>query len=185
MWLTQQPRKVLLEQLNSLVSTSDEALPESLIIIDSNDWQGQVSLIHGIQRCVALSVLNKTMDTILCWIEIFVTNCVYWHKPSHSKSILWLAYIFHPSNECMKLVTLFTLLTLMKEPVRYLAWHRCCCCSFSRRFWRSPSVTSSVRARSPTSRRPSPSSSARFRSCEWWFASVVAIAMQYVVRKYL
>lgn len=38
----QQPRKMLLEQLNSVLS-SDEALPDSLILVNASEWQGQVS----------------------------------------------------------------------------------------------------------------------------------------------
>ncbi|KAK2189011.1 hypothetical protein NP493_110g01034 [Ridgeia piscesae] len=36
----EQPRKMLLEQLNSVLS-SDEALPDSLILVNASEWQGQ------------------------------------------------------------------------------------------------------------------------------------------------
>ncbi len=37
-----QPRKVLLDQL-SLVLSSDDSLPESFILVNANEWQGQVN----------------------------------------------------------------------------------------------------------------------------------------------
>jgi len=45
-FIFQQPRKMLLEQLNSVLS-SDEALPDSLILVNASEWQGQV-------RCVLI-----------------------------------------------------------------------------------------------------------------------------------
>ena len=42
-----QPRKVLLDQL-SVVLASDDSLPESFILVNANEWQGQVSNSTGI-----------------------------------------------------------------------------------------------------------------------------------------
>ena len=37
-----QARKALLEQLGRVLSPADEILPESVVLVNNNEWQGQV-----------------------------------------------------------------------------------------------------------------------------------------------
>lgn len=39
----QQPRKALLDQLKTVVGENDDKLPESVILVNSQDYHGQVS----------------------------------------------------------------------------------------------------------------------------------------------
>lgn len=41
----QVPRKSVYDQLNQILN-SDEQLPESIILINTTDWQGQVCICH-------------------------------------------------------------------------------------------------------------------------------------------
>lgn len=64
--LCQVPRKSVYDQLNQILN-SDEHLPESIILINTTDWQGQVCVvlcllhygqthIRKLMNCVFLSV---------------------------------------------------------------------------------------------------------------------------------
>ena len=42
-----QPRKALLEQLSTVLGGADEKLPDTLFLVNTQEWQGQVSTVLG------------------------------------------------------------------------------------------------------------------------------------------
>ncbi|XP_052272959.1 phosphofurin acidic cluster sorting protein 2-like isoform X1 [Dreissena polymorpha] len=48
-WVDQSPRKVLLDQLSSVLGASDDKLPDSLFLVNTADWQGQL-LVQKLQE---------------------------------------------------------------------------------------------------------------------------------------
>lgn len=54
------PRKIVYDQLNQIL-VSDTTLPDSLILINSSDWQGQVVTKY----CVS-ELANKIFYGVLC-----------------------------------------------------------------------------------------------------------------------
>lgn len=59
------PRKIVYDQLNQIL-VSDTTLPDSLILINSGDWQGQVVTFS------CLVVLNLAILSELCHFLIFI-----------------------------------------------------------------------------------------------------------------
>ncbi len=63
-----QPRKVLLDQL-SLVLSSDDSLPESFILVNANEWQGQV-----IHKHFSLQSLHSIPNWEIIGIILYLTQ---------------------------------------------------------------------------------------------------------------
>lgn len=80
------PRKSVYDQLNQIL-ISDERLPESIILINTTEWQGQVCLssIHAMDRLIVLKFditvptykwTKKSLEWSFLWAHSIPVMCV-------------------------------------------------------------------------------------------------------------
>lgn len=73
-WVSKVPRKSVYDQLNQIL-ISDERLPESIILINTVEWQGQVRfwfllLLHGTFYTYFISSLASANSFLSCYSAV-------------------------------------------------------------------------------------------------------------------
>lgn len=73
MFLVFQPRKALLDQLSSVFDSADENLPDSLFLVSTSEWQGQM-LAQKMQDRQLMLICTSTEADVKAAICFLVTK---------------------------------------------------------------------------------------------------------------